>query len=106
MTPSGKPMGRTGKDGFALRFHLHSQVNPRKSGNGRTIELVLPDGEVWAFEVANGEAVLEDSMYFSEIRGNAPSQQIVVYGRPQATPQIAWRIRRVGLSGRTRITSG
>lgn len=102
-TPSGKPIGRSGKDSFAIRFHLHPSVVASRREGGRVIELALPEGEVWGFEVASGEAVLEESVLLSEVRGAQQTSQIVVYGRPQNTPSTAWRFRRVGLRGRTRL---
>lgn len=100
LTPAGNPLGRTGKDSFAIRFHLHPTVDATRMEGGRTIELSLPDGEVWAFDVALGEAIIEESVFFSAVRGNLASSQIVVYGRPQASPATAWRLRRLAGGGR------
>ncbi len=50
LTPAGKPVGRSGKDAFAIRFHLHPSVRATLRGQRALVVLELPDGESWEFE--------------------------------------------------------
>ena len=95
--PGGR-LSRGGKDGFAIRFHLHPNVDAElaKSGQAR---LSLPDGEIWQF-AADHEIVLEESIFFSETYGNLRATQLVIYGRPQGRDHAAWWLQRVGLAKR------
>jgi len=95
--PSGAAARRSGKDLFAIRFHLHPGVQVREMPETRSVMMELPGGERWEFEADGGELVVEDSILMSVDRGNRETDQIVIYGRVQHTPQIAWRLYRTGV---------
>jgi uncharacterized heparinase superfamily protein len=99
-TQSGNPVGRSGKDTFAIRFHLHPNVRATSIDDGRGALLELPDGESWEFETDAAEVVIEESILLSDTRGNRRTDQIVVYGRAQQTPTVSWQIHRTALGGR------
>lgn len=101
-TPRGQPGKRTGKDAFAIRFHLHPSLEALQAEAGGPIELVFVDGEMWQFE-ATLDANLEDSIFFSDVHGNRPSLQIVLFGRVQQQAEVSWSFRRVGFRGRVRL---
>lgn len=98
--PSGQPFRRSGKDAFAIRFHLHPsvRVTQNDSGNGLIIELL--DGERWEFETDMPKPVIEESILFAEARGNRPTDQIVIYGRVQQNQSVSWQFHRTALGGR------
>ena len=100
VSPSGKPIGRSGKDTYAIRFHLHPNVRAASVDDGRSVLLELPDGESWAFEADAAEMVIEESILMSDTRGNRQSDQIVIYGRVQQAPSVAWQLHRVAIGGR------
>ena len=100
MTPSGKPVSRSGKDVFAIRFHLHPNVRATAQDGGRGITLELPDGEAWVFETDSILPEIEESILMSNTRGNRKTAQIVIHGRAQHTPSVAWQMHRIAVAGR------
>jgi uncharacterized heparinase superfamily protein len=60
----------------------------------------LPDGETWAFETDADEVLIEESIFFSNTRGNRPTEQIVIHGRVQNVDHVSWQIHRTALGGR------
>jgi uncharacterized heparinase superfamily protein len=99
LTPTGRPVEH-GKDGFAIRFHLHPGVRATHAPDRRAIVMELPDGETWAFETDASDLSLEESIMFSDARGNRQTEQIVIHGRVQAYPSISWQLHRTALGGR------
>ncbi|MEO8667104.1 MAG: heparinase II/III family protein [Bauldia sp.] len=97
-TSSGRNVER-GKDGFAVRFHLHPGVRASQAGEGRIV-LELPDGETWQFECDGHEVAIEESIFFSDSRGNRPTSQVVIHGRVQNAGDVTWHIHRTALGGR------
>jgi len=99
-TPSGQPARRSGKDAFAIRFHLHPAVRVSPSLGGRSVTMELPDGERWEFETDSIEPVVEESILFAEARGSRATDQIVIYGRVQQNQSVSWQLHRTALGGR------
>ncbi len=91
----------SGKDGFAVRFHLHPSVTVQLLAEPGQALLVLLDGETWQF-AADHPVELEDSIFFSETHGNRRTTQLVLNGRPQIRDTASWWLQRVALSGRRR----
>ena len=102
MTPSGQPVGRSGKDLFAIRFHLNPGVQATRTASGRGVILQLPDGETWEFQTDGPEAQIEDSILMSNSRGNRKTAQIVIHGIAQHTPRVGWLMHRTAVGGRRR----
>jgi len=100
LTPAGRPVGRSGKDAYAIRFHLHPDVHASLVENGRAVHLELPDGECWTFETDALELALEESIMMSDTRSNRRTDQVVVYGRVQQNPSVAWYLHRTALGAR------
>lgn len=105
LTEYGQPIGRRGRDTFAIRFHLHPTVTARRAESGRGVELELADGEIWVFE-SNPEPGLEESVMFSEVHGIRRTEQVVITGRPQQQPSVSWRLRRVAFRPGMRLPEG
>jgi uncharacterized heparinase superfamily protein len=102
MTPAGQPVGRSGKDVFAIRFHLNPGVQAARTASGRGVSLQLLDGETWEFQTDGPEAEIEDSILMSNTRGNRRTLQIVIHGIAQHTPRVAWMMHRTAVGGRRR----
>jgi uncharacterized heparinase superfamily protein len=101
-SPSGKPVSQNGEDAFAIRFHLHPSVRAVQSDNGGKISMELPGGERWEFETDSPDVGIEESILFTEARGNRGTDQIVIHGVIQHTQSVAWQLHRTALGGRRR----
>ncbi len=68
---------------FALRFHLHPEVDAALDLGGTAVSLVLRSGEVWVFRPADARGLkLEPSVYMERGRLQPRGgQQIVLEGR-------------------------
>ncbi|MEX0852735.1 MAG: heparinase II/III family protein [Bauldia sp.] len=100
LSPTGRPVSRSGKDTYAIRFHLHPAVRATLGADGRGVHLELPDGESWAFETDAADLAVEESILLSDRRGNRRTDQVVVYGRVQQNPSVAWQLHRTALGAR------
>ncbi|ODA67946.1 Heparinase II/III-like protein [Methyloligella halotolerans] len=86
---------------FAVRFHLHPEVRASLMPGGRSIELVLRNGEVWQLSSNAKEVGLESSLYFGDERGPRDSLQVVLSGSVgDKETRISWSIERVSASAR------
>jgi uncharacterized heparinase superfamily protein len=75
--------GRLAGVGFALRFHLHPDVDAALDLGGSAVSLALKSGEIWVFR-HNSQAslTLEPSVYLEKGRLKPrPARQIVLSGR-------------------------
>jgi uncharacterized heparinase superfamily protein len=99
LTPNGQP-SKSGKDSFAIRFHLHPNVRAIVLHERRAVMMELPDGETWEFETDGPEIAIEESILLSDNRGNRATEQVVIYGRVQQTARVQWTIHRTALAGR------
>lgn len=78
---------------FALRFHLHPDVQASLVGGGKGVLLRLPRGRGWRFEVEGGTVALEDSLYMGSPDSKRRCEQIVVTGKVQgAGGALRWRL--------------
>lgn len=100
MTPSGNPLTRSGKDAFAIRFHIHPNVSVTQQGRGVTLEMT--DGETWEFSTDGPSVEIEESILMSNTRGNRKASQIVIHGRAQHNPVVGWQMQRTTVGGRRR----
>jgi uncharacterized heparinase superfamily protein len=99
LTPNGQAT-RSGKDSFAIRFHLHPNVRAIVLHERRAVLMELPDGESWEFETDGPEIAIEESILLSDNRGNRATEQVVIYGRVQQTSRVQWTLHRTALAGR------
>ena len=77
--------GRLEGVGFALRFHLHPDVDARLDLGGAAVSLALKSGEIWVFRHDGAaQLTLEPSVYLEKTRL-----------RPRATKQIVMTARAV-----------
>ena len=80
---------------FALRFHLHPDVQATLQQDGETVLMRLRSGGGWRLRADGARLALEESIYLG---GAEPrrSEQVVLYGHQDGPQQIKWAISKVG----------
>ncbi len=97
----GEPARDNGRDQATLRFHLHPDVNVQQAEDGRLL-LSAPGADVWAFSADGFEPAVEESIFFAAIVGPRRSRQIVIACKASQTPEIRWRLERIGTAASTK----
>ena len=69
-----------GGEVFAIRFHLHPDVQAALVQDGQSALLRLPGGDGWRLRATGGVLSLTDSVYLGGKGGMRRSQQVVVSG--------------------------
>jgi uncharacterized heparinase superfamily protein len=84
-----------GGERFAIRFHLHPEVQANLAQGGTTVLLRLPKGGGWRLRVQGAQVSLEDSVYLGLAGEPQRSQQVVLSG-PVAGPNtlVKWALKR------------
>jgi uncharacterized heparinase superfamily protein len=85
---------RGDEERLAIRFHLHPTARASRASGGEAVLIVFPDGEAWRFSATGAEIRLEESVFLAANQGPRRSEQIVLYGRARANPEIAWHFER------------
>jgi uncharacterized heparinase superfamily protein len=80
---------------FALRFHLHPDVNASLQQDGEAVLLRLRSGGGWRLRADGARMSLEESIYLG---GHEPrrSEQVVLTGYTDGPQQVKWAISKVG----------
>ena len=99
VSPGGNLI-KSGKDAFALRFHLHPNVRASVAGDQRGARLESSDGERWEFATDALAIAVEESILLSDTRGNRRATQLVLYGRVQQTASVGWHLYRTAVGAR------
>jgi uncharacterized heparinase superfamily protein len=95
LVPSGGK-GKSGKVGFAIRFHLGPGIEVRLSEDGQGAGLALPDGTQWQFRCA-GQLALEDSLWADGQGRPQAVQQLVMQGMvSRGGGNFAWLLKKMG----------
>ena len=87
--------GRLKGVGFAVRFHLHPDVEARLDMGGTAVSLALRSGEIWVFRQDGATAMtLEPSVYLEKGRLRPrQTQQIVLTARAlDFETQVGWTL--------------
>ncbi len=98
------PRGLKSPDGgliggaYAIRFHLHPSVTAQIGEDGRSVDLVLVNGETWRISSNAEETAIEDSLLLADQRGPQPTSQVVLSGMmgEASEVRIVWNIERSG----------
>lgn len=101
----------TGEDEIALpketealpavaRFHLHPGIRPSLIREGEAALLALPSGEVWEFEASGLAVIIEESIFLAAADGKRRTEQLTISFDAAETPQVTWRLTRVGTAPR------
>jgi uncharacterized heparinase superfamily protein len=81
---------------FALRFHLHPEVQAMAAQDGRSVVLRLPKGGGWRLRSAGAALALEPSIYLGQPGQVRRSQQIVLSGRAGTGETVVkWALQRM-----------
>ncbi len=80
---------------FAVRFHLHPDVQVSVIQNGAAAFLRAPSGTAWRFIASGGKIELAETVYLGRRGGPRRSEQIVVSGPVSHGASIKWAIRRI-----------
>ena len=80
---------------FAIRFHLHPNVQASMTQDGQAALLRLPSGSGWRFKF-EGPVILtlEPSIYFGDGSTQRRTSQLVLSGQADGNTQITWRLAR------------
>lgn len=78
---------------FAIRFHLHPQVNASLATDGMTALLRLPRGTGMRFR-SSSNVSLEESVYLGTSDGVRSTRQLIIYGNtdPAGHTTLKWGI--------------
>ncbi|RMF66724.1 MAG: hypothetical protein D6740_12740 [Alphaproteobacteria bacterium] len=85
---------------FAIRFHLHPDVEPIPTQGGNRVMLRLGADRAWSFSLEGVEGVddialaIEDSLFVAS-QGPVPTRQLVITGKRAGTPtRCRWQLQR------------
>jgi uncharacterized heparinase superfamily protein len=87
-----------GKDGFAIRFHLHPSIKASRLTDSHGAMLMLPNKEVWTFSAYEDRIELEESVHLAGPDGPRRTVQVVVYGRARKVARVQWAFALVAAS--------
>jgi uncharacterized heparinase superfamily protein len=80
---------------FAIRFHLHPQVQISPTQDGQAAILRAGDGALWQFRCKGGMLVLEDSVWIDGRGRPLGAQQLVITGEtPAGGTNVSWVFHR------------
>lgn len=81
---------------FAIRFHLHPDVDAELFLKGGAARLRLPDGDVWVMRQLGGELAIEDSVYLDDrrVRPRATKQIVVKAAATEYAGVVKWAFTR------------
>jgi uncharacterized heparinase superfamily protein len=79
---------------YALRFHLHPEIDASLDMNGTAVSLTLRSGEIWVMRAEGATLAIAPSVYLEKGRLNPrPAQQIVLSLRASRyTSQTNWTL--------------
>ena len=81
---------------FAVRFHLHPEVQASLVRDGSAVLLRLPSGAGWQMRASGGAIGLNESIYAGSPGEHRRSEQIVITGPVEATETtVKWAFRRI-----------
>ncbi|MGK6354421.1 heparinase II/III family protein [Sphingomonas sp. DT-207] len=94
LLPAGR-VRRKGETPFAVRFHLHPQIEVTPTADGQAAILRTPRGRLWQFRCKGGALAVEESVWI-DARGRAlPSRQLVMAAQaPAGGANMSWLFHR------------
>lgn len=92
------PVGRRGRAGavtFAIRFHLHPNVDVSPTADGAGALLRTPSGAAWQFRARGGALAIEESVWIDSKGMPRETRQLVVTGEsPAGGHSLSWLFHR------------
>jgi uncharacterized heparinase superfamily protein len=75
------------------RFHIHPAINLKRRDD-ESVCLHAPDGETWIFTAPGLHVLIDEDIFFADVAGIRPSQQLVIEFSPPDMSEIRWMLRR------------
>ena len=75
------------------RFHIHPSITLARRDE-ESISMRAPDGESWIFAAPGLSVLIDEDIFFADVSGVRPSQQLVIEFSPPETTEIRWMMRR------------
>ncbi len=97
----GAPHGHGGGDAFAIRFHLHPEIEAVATQGGESVLLKTAAGRLWRFRLDGLEGALDlalriEGSLHDEAGELRPTRQLVVEGRIDTPPmRCRWALERL-----------
>ncbi|WP_390920737.1 heparinase II/III family protein [Neorhizobium turbinariae] len=92
IVPEGKPT-RDEILSVAARFHIHPAIALSRQDN-ESVRMRAPDGETWIFTAPGLHVMIDEDIFFADVSGVRPSQQLVIELTLPETTDIRWMLRR------------
>ncbi|KPF42875.1 heparinase II/III family protein [Rhizobium sp. AAP43] len=86
LLPDGLPAPALPSAGAVARFHIHPSITLERIDQ-RSVRMIAPDGESWTFTLPVGKLVIAEDVFFADVSGIRPSQQLEVTFE---APEIRW----------------
>jgi uncharacterized heparinase superfamily protein len=83
---------RKQKLAVALRFHIHPSITLSRR-DGESAMLRATDGESWIFAAPGLDVVIDEDLFFADVSGMRPSQQLVIESPIEGLREIRWMLR-------------
>jgi len=89
------PEGMRGDSGISAvaRFHIHPSIMLSQRDK-ETVVMTAPDGEAWTFTAPGLVVAIEEDIFFADVSGFRPSEQITVPFSP-GNLEIRWMLKRM-----------
>ncbi len=75
------------------RFHIHPVITLSRRDE-ESVAMRAPDGETWIFAAPGLQVMIDEDIFFADVSGVRPSQQLVIEFSPPETSEIRWMLRR------------
>ena len=89
------PEEGTGKNSLAaiVRFHIHPAITLSRR-DGESMILRASDGETWIFAAPGLDVLVDEDIFFADVSGMRPSQQLAIEVPVSGLREIRWMLRR------------
>ncbi|MGK6315112.1 heparinase II/III family protein [Neorhizobium sp. DT-125] len=75
------------------RFHIHPAITLSRRDE-ESVTMRTADGESWIFAAPGLDVLIDEDIFFADVSGVRPSQQLVIEFSPPETLEIRWMLRR------------
>jgi uncharacterized heparinase superfamily protein len=76
-----------------VRFHIHPVINLSRR-DGESVVLRAPDGDSWIFAAPGLSLLIDEDVFFADVSGMRPSQQLAIETSVAGLREIRWMLRR------------
>ncbi|WP_085421584.1 heparinase II/III family protein [Xaviernesmea oryzae] len=91
-----RPEGEEANDdpvAAVARFHIHPAIMLSRRDE-ESVTMRAADGESWIFAAPGLDLLIDEDIFFADVSGVRPSQQLVIEFSPPETLEIRWMLRR------------